>query len=179
MNLAIPAPSFNCAAKFLRLPGSIWRESKTIPKAWQGVSRRFSVETCARLCKNWRGHAGVPCSCCFRSSRLRQPDLKGVDLLNAEILHIEPRAIRSQPTPGPGKTAGMAVEVRNTEESLRVRFANPNPPAGRLVGQEIVEIQEIAVARPRRIRDIAALPQPFGPLLRMEIVQHQGAGIPG
>ena len=52
MNLAILAPSFNCAAKFFRLPGSIWRESKTIPEAWQEVSPRFSVETCARLCKS-------------------------------------------------------------------------------------------------------------------------------
>jgi hypothetical protein len=50
-NLAIPAPSFNCAAKFLRLPGSIWRDFKLNLKAWQEVFEQIAVQICACLCK--------------------------------------------------------------------------------------------------------------------------------
>src|ERR1700739_229852 len=57
--LAAFAPSFNCAAKFLRLPGSIWRENKPPDLALQEVSERFPVETCARLCKTQREYAGL------------------------------------------------------------------------------------------------------------------------
>ena len=51
MSLSALAPSFNCAAKFLTLPGSIWRESKSCDWAWQEVSNRFAVESCASMCK--------------------------------------------------------------------------------------------------------------------------------
>ena len=62
--LAAFAPSFNCAAKFLRLPGSIWSESKPAIASWQEVSERFPVESCACLCKTGElvslRHAWVP-----------------------------------------------------------------------------------------------------------------------
>ena len=45
------SPSFNCAAKFLRLSGSIWRQNKLDGRGWQVASTRFPVESCARLCK--------------------------------------------------------------------------------------------------------------------------------
>src|SRR5690348_8600354 len=50
-NLAAAAPSFNCAVKFLRLPGSIWVESKPGPFSWQAKSENSTVESCACLCK--------------------------------------------------------------------------------------------------------------------------------
>jgi len=45
------SPSFNCAAKFLRLSGSIWGQNKPDGRGWQEASTRFPVESCARLCK--------------------------------------------------------------------------------------------------------------------------------
>jgi hypothetical protein len=57
MSLAALAPSFNCAAKFMTLSGSIWDESKPAFPPWQEVSRAFSVETCAHLCKTGAKHA--------------------------------------------------------------------------------------------------------------------------
>ena len=80
--LAAFAPSFNCAAKFLRLPGSIWSETKPTIVAWQEVSERLPVETCACLCKNSRarkpglrmeGEAQVPPSNQGRGTRCRSP----------------------------------------------------------------------------------------------------------
>jgi len=49
--LAASAPLLDCAVEFLKLPGSICVHDKTPAKSWQEVSRRFPVETCARLCK--------------------------------------------------------------------------------------------------------------------------------
>src|SRR5271169_6365370 len=62
MNLSVLAPSFNCAAKCLKLPGSIWGERKPTNGTWQGVSEQFPVETCACLCKNSRDlpRSGTP-----------------------------------------------------------------------------------------------------------------------
>jgi hypothetical protein len=41
------SPSFNCAAKFLTLSGSISRENKTAGQTWQEGLRRFC---CGKLC---------------------------------------------------------------------------------------------------------------------------------
>jgi hypothetical protein len=51
MNLSVLAPSFNCAAKFLKLPGSICGEGRPADGAWQEGLERFPVESCAWLCK--------------------------------------------------------------------------------------------------------------------------------
>jgi hypothetical protein len=42
-------PLFDCAVKFLRLLGSIWREIRAITESWQEVSHKFTVESCAQL----------------------------------------------------------------------------------------------------------------------------------
>jgi hypothetical protein len=47
--LATAAPSFNCAAKFLRLPGSICTQHRTPPSGVQGDCSRSIVESCAQL----------------------------------------------------------------------------------------------------------------------------------
>jgi hypothetical protein len=47
MSLSALAPSFNCAAKFLRLPGSIWAHDKSCDWTLQEDSNRSVVESCA------------------------------------------------------------------------------------------------------------------------------------
>jgi hypothetical protein len=58
MSLAALAPSFNCAAKFFRFPGSIWSESKSEKKSWQEESERNAVERCGRVWKREGGLGG-------------------------------------------------------------------------------------------------------------------------
>jgi hypothetical protein len=43
---------FQLSRKVFMLPGSICRENIPVPFSWQEVSRSFSVETCAPLCKS-------------------------------------------------------------------------------------------------------------------------------
>jgi len=47
-------PLLDCAAKFLRLPGSIWRENTAPGKSWQEALPHFAVDACALLCKTER-----------------------------------------------------------------------------------------------------------------------------
>lgn len=57
MNLPVLAPSFNCAAKFLRLPGSIWPRQYSFHFA---LARGLRAISCANLCMSVEKQYGDP-----------------------------------------------------------------------------------------------------------------------